>query len=255
MLEMFNIVYYIWVSTAIILMGLIYFIFKSKDDKFKYWFLFSWTIIAWIIHFARWWFDPDVKLYEMFMLDLCGFSTMVYPFFMLSKNRIFKEYMYYIGGFFALHSLLFPNNIFGDPILTYNTIRFFFAHLILIGVPLLLVLWHMHLPSIKSIPYMIIFLLIGAMYTFTLSSFLFEVGLTQSRINFMGLWANTDGFYRNFEKLAPFMRYNVIVDGESVSKAIPFFYMIPALIIVYVPLWIIMSVPFLKGNKKLNENK
>ncbi len=255
MLEMFNLVYFLWILAAILLYILIYFAFRNKSDKFKYWFLFSWTIIAWIIHFARWWFDPDMRLYEMFLKDLCGFSTLVYPFFMLAKNKIFKEYMFFVGGFFALHSLLFPNNIFGDPILHYNTIRFFFAHFILVGIPLLMVLWGMHTPRLQSIPYMMLFVLIGAMYNFTLSAFFYEVGLTYTHVNFMGLWANTDGVYRLFEKIAPFMRYNVVEDGETVSKAIPFFYMIPALLIVYTPIWVVMALPFVKKNRRLNENK
>jgi hypothetical protein len=255
MLEMFNVIYFLWILTAILLYILIYFLFRDRSDKFKYWFLFSWTIIAWILHFSRWWLDPNVRLYEMFMKDLCGFSTLVYPFFMLSKNRIFKEYMYFVGGFFALHSLAFPNNIFGDPILYFNTIRFFFAHFILVGVPLLLVLWKMHKPSMKSIPYMVVFMLIGAMYSFTLSSFFFEVGLTRTHVNFMGLWGNTDGVYRIAEKIAPFMRYDARVNGVTISKPIPFFYMIPALIIVYTPIWVLMSLPFLKRNRKPNENQ
>lgn len=255
MLEMFNWIYFVWIIAAIFLYILIYFGFKNKSDKFKFWFLFSWTIFAWVLHFSRWWLDPNLRLYEMFMKDLCGFSTLVYPFFMLSKNKVFKEYMYFVGGLFALHSLMFPNNIFGDPLLSFNTIRFFFAHFILVGVPLLLVLWKMHIPSIKSIPYAILFMLMGATYNFALSSFFFEVGLTNTHVNFMGLWGNTDGIYRVAEKFAPFLRYDVLVDDVLVSKPIPFFYMLPSLIVVYVPVWVLMALPFIKRKKLQNENK
>lgn len=249
MLEMFNAVYFLWIFAAIILFVFVYYIFRNKGDKFKYWFLFGMIVFSWIIHFSRWWLDPDMQLYEMFMKDLCGFSTLVYPFFFLSKNKVYKDYMYFVGGFFALHSLFFPNNIFGDAILYYNTVRFFFAHFILVSVPLLLIFWKMHIPNIKNVPYMLLFVLIAAMYNFTLSSFFYEVGLVSRHINFMGLWANTDSVYRYFEVLAPFLRYEVVKQGETVSKAIPFFYMIPALLVVYTPIWIIMSLPFVRKKK------
>lgn len=249
MLEMGSIIYYLWLLSAVLLFVAIYYLFRNKSKKVKNIFLFSIIVFSWIIHFSRWWLDPDLQLYEMFLKDLCGFSTLVYPFFFLSKNKIFRDYMYFVGGFFALHSLAYPNNIFGDPIVYFNTIRFFFAHFILVSVPLLLIFWNMHTPSIKNIPYMILFVLIGAMYNFTLSSFFYEMGLTSRHINFMGLWANTDSVYRYFEVLAPFLRYNVIENGVTVSKAIPFFYMIPALLIVYTPIWVVMSLPFLRRAK------
>lgn len=252
MLDMFSLVYYLWLIAAVLLFLAIYFGFKNKSEKFKYYFLFSLTIFAWVIHFARWWFDPDMQLYEMFLKDLCGFSTLVYPFFFLSKNKKLKDYMYFVGGFFAFHSLVYPNNIFGDKILYYNTIRFFFAHFILVSVPLLLVFWKMHIPSYKNIPTMVLYILIGALYNFSLSSFFYEMGLTYRHLNFMGLWGNTESVFQTFERFAPFLRYDVVVDGETLSKPIPFFYMIPGLIIVYVPIWYVMSLPFVR---KINQNE
>lgn len=254
MLEMFNIVYFIWLAAAVLLFLLVYFGLKNRSYKFKYWFLFSLTVLAWGFHFARIWLDPDIRTFEWFMKDLCGFSTLVYPFFFLSKHDRARDYMYFVGGVFASHSLFFPNNIFGDEIFIYNTIRFFFAHFILVSVPLLLVFWKMHTPSYKNIPMMFIYMMVGAMYNFSLSTFFYEMGWTYSKINFMGLWGNTDTVFRVFEKFSPFLRYDVIENGLTVSKPVPFFYMIPGLIAMYGPLWILMSLPFVK-RIRTNENK
>ena len=244
MLDMFSLVYFVWVLSAILLITGVYFAMRNKSATVRYWFLFGLTVFAWVIHFARYWLDPDLLMHNMFFVDLCGFSTLVYPFFFLSKNPLYKDYMYFVGGLFAAHSLFYPNDIEGDPILYYNTIRFFFAHSILVGVPVLLVLWKMHVPNWRNIPKMVIFVLVGALYSFSISSFFYEVGLTTRHMNYMGLWGNTDSVYRLFERVAPFMRYTVVEYGVEVSKPIPYFYMIPGLLLFYTPVWILMSMPF-----------
>jgi hypothetical protein len=245
-LNMFSVVYFVWVIVAIVLMVIMYRVFRDKSDRFKYNFLFSLTILAWIIHFSRIWLDPDLLPHKIFFEDLCGFSTMVYPFFFLSKNKVLKDYMYFVGAVFAAHSLFYPNNIEGDPIFYFNTIRFFFAHFILVSVPVMMVSWKMHVPSIKHIPYMVLFVLIGALYNFSLSAFFVEVGLLSYYKNYMGLWANTDSVFRIFERVAPFAVYTTIEQGVEVTKPIPFVYMIPGLILFYTPVWTIMSIPFLR---------
>lgn len=249
MLEIFSFGYFVWVVLAILITVGLYFVFREKSERFKFRLLFGFTIFAWILHFSRYWLDPDLKMYTLFFEDLCGFNTMLFPFLLLSKNKISKDIMYFVGALFASHSLFYPNNIEGDPFFYFNTIRFFFAHLILVSVPVLLVAWKMHVPNMRNIPYMIIYVLIGATYNFSLSVIFVETGLVHNYINYMGLWGNTDSVYRIFESVAPFFRYTVMVQGVEVSKPIPFLYMIPGLIVFYTPVWILMSFPSWKRNK------
>ena len=126
----------------------------------------------------------------MFFTDLCGFSTLIYPFIILLKNKVLTDYMYYLGAVFAFSSLVYPNNIDGDALYAYNTIRFFFAHTILVAVPVLLVTWKMHTPNIKNLGYMFLFLLMGGIYNMALTAFFVEVGLRDNLANYMGLWCN-----------------------------------------------------------------
>ncbi len=249
MLDIFSFIYFVWVILAFGLIFLMWYFLKDTSYKTRYYFLFGLTVFAWVLHFSRYWLDPDLKLYEMFFLDLCGFSTMVYPFFFLSKNKVFKDYMYYVGGVFAAHSLFYPNNIEGNPILYFDTIRFFFAHLILVSVPLLLVFWKMHKPNIKHLHIMFLFVMIGGLYNMALSSAFVFTGMRTTLANYMGLWGNTNSVFRLFEKVAPFMRYSKIVNGVPTRVPIPFFYMIPGLIVFYVPLWVLMSLPFMNLKK------
>lgn len=241
--------YFIWILVAILLLVLGWYLMKDLSESTQMKTLFSLTIFAYIVHFSRYWLDPNLKTYALFFEDLCGFNTMLYPFLFLMKNKVSKDIMYFVGMVFASHSLFYPNNIDGDPIVYFNTIRFFLAHFILVAVPLWLVLWKLHRPSMRHIPYMVIYVIVGAMYSFSLSIILYETGLVSYYKNYMGLWANTESVYRIFESVAPFLRYTDVVGGVEVDKAIPFVYMIPGLLLFYVPVWVIMSLPFYRKQK------
>jgi len=251
MLEMYSWNHLIYVSGLPIIIASLYFVFKNKPEKFKYYFLFSLTIIAWVIHFSRYWLEPNLKYYNLFFTDLCGFSTMMYPFFFLSKNKILKDYMYYLGAVFAFLSLIYPNNIDGNPMFEYNSIRFFFAHVILVTVPVLLILWKMHTPNIKHLGWMFLFLIVGAIYNMALSAFFVEVGLTHTLINYMGIWGNTDDAFKYFLLFAPWLTYQKTVGDVVMTVPIPFFYMIPGALMIYMPTWALMSLPFIKRRNKL----
>jgi hypothetical protein len=250
MLDLGSMTHIVWILVALTLLFVGAYALKDLRQTTQRKLLFSMTVFAWVIHFSRYWLDPDLKIHTLFFEDLCGFNTMLYPFLFLMRNKVSKDIMYYVAMVFAFMSLVYPNNIDGDPILYFNTIRFFLAHFILVAVPLWMVIWKLHTPSMRNIPLMVIYVIIGAMYSFTLSVVLYETNLLHYYKNYMGLWGNTGGVWEIFEYFAPFLRYNVEVGGEIVSKPIPFIYMLPGFILIYVPLWILMALPFTKISKQ-----
>ncbi len=249
MLDVFSFYHFLWVILIPVAIYGVYKGFYNKSKKFKYWFLFSLTLFAWVVHFSRYWFDPNFNTYKLFFVDLCGFSTMLYPFFFLSKKKMFKDYMYYSGALFAFFSLLYPNTIEGNPILEYDSIRFFLAHVTLMMVPILLAFWKIHIPNVKNIGWVFIFIMIGGLYNMALTSFFVEVGLRHYLINYMGIWGQEGTIYSYALLVAPWLTYDKYVAGEIVKTAIPFFYIIPAALLVLMPTWVIMSIPFLKSSK------
>ena len=255
MLDMFSLNHLFYTGLVPLVIVGLYYAFKNKSNRFKYWFLFSLTVLAWVIHFSRYWLEPDLKTYELFFTDLCGFSTLVYPFFMLSKNKILKDYMYYLGAVFAFSSLLYPNNIAGDTIFAYNTIRFFLAHVILVGVPLLLIAWKLHVPSIKNLGYMFLLLMFGALYNMALTAFFVEVGLRNYLPNYMGIWGSGNDVYVLFESAAPWITYHKEINGVLVERPIPFVYIIPGAFLFYMSLWSIMSLPFINIKEVISKLK
>ena len=151
MLDIFSFYHFLWIILIPIIIFGVYKGLQNKSEKFKFWFLFTLTLVAWAVHFSRYWFDPNYATYKLFFVDLCGFSTMMYPLFILTKKKILKDYMYYLGALFAFLSLTYPNTIEGNPMFEYDSIRFFFAHVILMMVPILLVAWKMHEPNIRNL--------------------------------------------------------------------------------------------------------
>jgi len=250
MIDIFTINHLLWIIAGFSLLIGMHFAFRNKSKKFQYWFLFSLTIVIWLVHFSRIIFAEDLKTYQLFFTNLCGLSTFLYPFLFLSKSKLAKDYMYYVGGFFAFLSLAYPYTVEGDPIFAYNSIRFFFAHVLLIMIPLLMVTWKLHTPNIRNIGWMFLFVMMGAIYCMALSAFFVETELKDYLENYMGVWGNDDDVYSDVALIfAPWATYEKVIDGIMVTRPIPFIYMLPSLFLFGTPIWFGMSIPFIKLKK------
>lgn len=256
MLEIFGIYHFLWILLIPTIIIGVYYGLKNQSLRFKYWLLFSLTLVAWAVHFSRYWLDPEFATYKLFFVDLCGFSTMMYPLFFLMKKDVLKDYMYYLGALFAFLSLAYPNTIQGNPIYQYDSIRFFLAHVILVMVPVLMVAWKMHKPNIRNLGWMFVMIMIIGLYNMALTSFFVDVGLRSGLINYMGIWGREGTIYSNALIVAPWLTYNREVGSTIVKTAIPFVYIIPAAFMVLMPTWTVMSIPFMdKEELKKKYNK
>ena len=253
MIDIFTINHLLWVIDATLTIVGTHYAFRSKSKKFQFWFLFSLTIVSWLVHFSRIIFAEDLKTYQLFFTNLCGLSTFLYPFLYLSKSKLAKDYMYYVGGFFAFLSLAYPYTVEGDPIFAYNSIRFFFAHVLLIMIPLLMATWGHHKPNFKNAGWMFLFVMMGAVYNMALGAFFVETGLKDYLENYMGVWGNDDDVYSNLALIfAPWATYETVYNGVVTQRPIPFLYMIPIFTVLSFPIWFSMSIPFINFRKNKN---
>jgi uncharacterized membrane protein YfhO len=55
MLDMFSLNHLFYTGLVPLVIVGLYYAFKNKSNRFKYWFLFSLTVLAWVIHFSRYW--------------------------------------------------------------------------------------------------------------------------------------------------------------------------------------------------------
>jgi hypothetical protein len=250
MIDIFTINHLLWIIAGFLIMVGTHYAFRNKSEKFQYWFLFSLTIVIWLVHFSRIIFAEDLKTYQLFFTNLCGLSTFLYPFLFLSKSKLAKDYMYYVGGFFALLSLAYPYTVEGDPIFVYNSIRFFWAHVLLVMIPLLMATWGLHKPNYKNMLWMFLFVMMGAVYCMALSAFFVETQLKDYLENYMGVWGNDDDVFSSVALIfAPWATYETTFNGVITERPIPFLYMIPVFTLLSFPIWSIMSIPFINFKK------
>ncbi|MCL2792171.1 MAG: hypothetical protein FWD87_03695 [Spirochaetaceae bacterium] len=94
--------------------------------------------------------------------NICIVSVLVFPWFFLSKKKILKDYMFYLGIMSGLGATLIPIDAIGRNIFEFDTIRFYFCHIIIWVAPLLMVLLKLHTLDYKRIikvPFLLYFVL------------------------------------------------------------------------------------------------
>jgi len=69
---------------------------------------------------------------------------MVFPFFFLSKKKILRDYMFYIGVLTGFLALITPMTAIDKPAFSFDVIRFFMLHGIICCAPLLMVITGHH---------------------------------------------------------------------------------------------------------------
>jgi len=76
-------------------------------------------------------------------MSICAVSTFIFPFIFMSKNKVLKDYMFYIGILSGLLAMLYPGAIMGERV-GFDAVRFYVAHGIISFAPLMMVLCGHH---------------------------------------------------------------------------------------------------------------
>lgn len=207
---------------------------------------------------------------DSWFVNICGANIFLFPILYLTKNKYFKDYMFYIGVLTGLIVLFYPQEPIakGDAVSQmeeiWDILRFYFHHWIIMAVPLLMVLFKKHTLSYKRIWVAPVGLLILMLFIILNQVFQAELGFIPLRDdnlipnykNTSYIWGplNKDGSMdpigKIFEIFCPdiFKHLPVSCDGYGHSageiKYWPWFWMIVPCFILVTPLAFGLSMIF-----------
>jgi len=160
MVDFFNGYYFMFIILAIIFILVLYFYLRNRSNKTKYLVLQSILFVNLFIHFTKLCFEPyrsqlPISIRKVSFENICAVSTLLFPFVFLVRdntkkfNKIMHSYMYFIGFLGGFGALLYPTEAFNKNVLTYDCLRFYVCHTILIAVPLLAAILKIYEPDYK----------------------------------------------------------------------------------------------------------
>ncbi len=167
----------------------LYYLLRNKSEKTKKWVLFSLLAFALVVHFLKLLIPPyntnaEMRYRDSWFINICGANIFLFPFFFLSKNKILKDYMFYLGILGGGLAIIYPtealNKTLENPYYL-EVIRFYLHHWILFAVPLLMVMLKVHDISYKrawSAPTVLLVVMLFIMLNQVLQG---ELGFTNLR--------------------------------------------------------------------------
>ncbi|MCL2412351.1 MAG: hypothetical protein FWC97_11990, partial [Treponema sp.] len=132
MVEYFNFYYFLYLTTAFGMAVGLYFLLRKKSKKTSFIVLFAVLLLSFVLHFLKLFFEP----YQSWMPwairtvtfeNICAVSVLLFPWFFLSKKKILKDYMFYMGMMSGLAATFIPIDVIDRPPFEFETMRFYFA--------------------------------------------------------------------------------------------------------------------------------
>lgn len=152
-----NIYYFIILGVFVILTLFIGVLLKNKSSKTQNNVLLFIAILNLVIHFLKLLIPQyreslPTSFRKITFENICATTTIMMPFVMLCKNKIMKDYIFYIGILGGLAAIVYPTEAMGKELLNLDVIRFYICHMILFIAPFYTVLFKIHELSLKRVP-------------------------------------------------------------------------------------------------------
>ena len=157
MVEHFNFYYFLYVALAIGLLLGLYFLLRNRSKKTSAIVLFGVLFFNFVLHFAKLAFEPyqswmPLAIRTVTPENICAVSVLAFPWLFLSKSKILRDYMFYMGVISGTAATLFPVDVIGRNAFEFETMRFYVSHVLLGIVPMLMVLLKLHTLDYRRIP-------------------------------------------------------------------------------------------------------
>jgi len=156
MIEYLNFFYFLYIALALALLAGLYFLLRKKSERTVSAVLFGILFASFILHFLKLTFEEYQRWMPRAIMtvtpeNICAVSVLVFPWFFLSRKNLLKDYMFYFGILSGLGATVVPVDIIGRGAFELEVIRFYFAHIIIWVVPLLMVMLKQHTLDYKRI--------------------------------------------------------------------------------------------------------
>lgn len=270
--------HFMYMCISLIYCVLLYLILRKKSEKTIRIVLLVILFLNFALHFLKLAFVPYINnlptsISKITIENLCAGSTILFPFiFLIKKQNVLHDYMYFIGFCGGLGAIIYPTEAFGQPAFSFEAFRFFFCHMNLIGVPLVSAILGINRPRLKkfwAIPLLFlahesiiclneIFLIKVGVIKHSWSQF-FDRNMRNCSFVF-GLAPAFDSLRFLFDPLVPFF---FKTDAFNINGGVPFYfpvlwliipafvYLIPCYIIITSPFWIYDLIKKKKNNQKV----
>ena len=266
MVEYFNFFYFLYMAFAVGLLAGLYLLLRRRSKRTSTIALFGVLFSNFVLHFVKLAFDP----YQRWMPyairtvtpeNICAVSVLVFPWFFLSKKRLLKDYMFYMGIMSGIGATIFPVDVIGHRAFEFETMRFYFSHILLWVAPLLMVMLKLHTLDYKRIikvpflAYLVLcvilvneIILIGA--GFVHISHLFSSEVRNSALIF-GPLAEVELVGALFTALTPELFLTVPV-GPNAGAAFhwPIVWLVIPFFVYFCVIAVLLSLPFEHGRMK-----
>ena len=156
MIEYFNSYYFLYIIIAVVLLIALYLLLRNRSTRTVEIVLFSILFASFALHFLKLAFGYYQErmpwaIRTISPENICAVSVLVFPWFFLSKKAILKDYMFYLGVISGIGATVIPIDVIGFGAFEFETIRYYFAHMIIWIVPLLMVMLKVHTLDYKRI--------------------------------------------------------------------------------------------------------
>ena len=156
MVEYFNFYYFLYIIFGLGLVIGLYLLLRDKSQKTSNIVLFSILLFSFIVHFLKLafnhyqeWMPQSIR--TITPENICAVSVLVFPWFFLSKQKILKDYMFYMGITSGIGATVIPIDALGCNAFDFETMRYYFSHILIWVVPLLMVILKLHTLDYKRI--------------------------------------------------------------------------------------------------------
>ncbi|MCL2412736.1 MAG: hypothetical protein FWC98_01195 [Bacteroidales bacterium] len=156
MVDYLNTYYFLYLALGFVLLVGLYVLLRNKSKKTITIVLFSFLLGNFILNFLKLFADfyqawMPIAIRTITPENICTISVLAFPWLFLSKVKILKDYMFYMGIMGGLGAMLIPVDAIGLAPFAFETIWFYISHGLVWIIPLLMVLLKLHTLDYKRI--------------------------------------------------------------------------------------------------------